>query len=405
MFSFASITDLINYIQAVCDRDNCLHDMSVTGEISGFKKYPSGHCYFSLKDSESTISCVMFGFYASNLDFQPADGLKVVVRCKAGIYGSSGKFQLYCSSMTQLGKGDLREQYKKLYAKLDSEGLFSPDYKKQIPILPKKIGVITSIAGAVIHDIITTLNSRNPYYDLVIYPSSVQGQTAPAEIIAGIDFFENSSDINIDVLIIARGGGSYEDLYCFNDEALARRIFACRIPVISAVGHETDFTICDYVSDLRVPTPTAAAEVVLPRFDNLQYTIASLRNELDNSVYNYVSSQKNRLFALKNHKALSGPEYRVKLEFSKLDGLMKNLVYLMNTKINSEQQVLDSIMTKLDLTSPLNVIRRGYSITYDSEGNIVSSGKDIKVNDKVVIQLNDSKITATVNDVSIKGEE
>lgn len=404
MFSFSSVTELIKYIQAVCDNDSRLKDMSVTGEISGFKKYPSGHCYFSLKDNESTISCVMFGFYANNLNFVPKDGLKVQVSCNAGIYGPNGKFQIYCKSMTELGKGDLREQFKALFEKLNKEGLFSPNYKKPIPSMPRKIGVITSSSGAVIHDIIRTLSRRNPFFDLVLYPSAVQGNQAPKEIISGIDFFETSNEINVDVLIIARGGGSFEDLYCFNDEDLARRIFECSIPIISAVGHEVDYTICDYVSDLRVATPTAAAEVVLPKFDDLEYTLSSIRNDLDNAIFGYINSQKNRLNSLKNHKALSGPEYQIRNEFSRLNEFTSRLNFIMDNRIKNENLVLKSLMERIDLTSPLKILQRGYSITYDSDGNTINSSKSLNLNDVITVQLSDSKVLATVNEILDKGE-
>lgn len=405
MYKFSTITDLINYIQSVCDNDSALSSMSVTGEISGFKKYPNGHCYFSLKDKTSTISCVMFSFYANQLSFEPKDGIKVSVSCKAGIYGSSGKFQLYCQSMKEIGKGDLHEQYKALFNKLNNEGLFDPAIKKPIPSMPRKIGVITSASGAVIHDIITTLDGRNPYFDLTLYPAAIQGNNAPTEIISGIDYFENTDLIDIDVLIIARGGGSFEDLFCFNDEALARRIYRCNIPVISAVGHEVDYTICDYVADMRVATPTAAAEVVLPRFDDLQFTLSSLQNELDNAIYMYMLSQKNRLVALKNHRSLSGPEYRVKQELTKISDMTTRLDLIFNQRLTREKLKLNSLIDKIDLTSPLKILSRGYSITYDSNGNTVKSGNDISVNDTIEVQLNDAKAVAIVKSIEFKGEE
>lgn len=403
MFAFQSVTELIKYIQTVCDNDSGLNNMSVVGEISGFKKYPSGHCYFTLKDSESVISCVMFAFYLNSLSFTPTEGMKVEMKCKAGIYASNGKFQLYVQGMKELGKGDLREQYNILYKKLSSEGLFDPSKKKSIPVMPRKIGVITSSSGAVVHDIINTLRRRNPFFDLTLFPSAVQGSQAPIDIIAGLDYFESIDD-SVDVIIICRGGGSFEDLYCFNDERLARRIAVCEIPVISAVGHEVDYTICDFVSDYRVPTPTAAAEVVLPKFYDLQYNLMALQNDLDLAIRNYLKGQKIRLNSLNNHKALSGPEYQIKNEMSRLSNCQIQLDNLIKERLMKEDYRLKSIVDRIDLTSPLKILSRGYSITYDKLGKTVKSGDQLETGDSIVIKLSDSEVEAKVISVNKEGD-
>ena len=403
MFSFTSVTEFITYLQAVFDNDERLSNMSVTGEISGFKRYPSGHCYFSLKDQESTVSCVMFNWYANSLDFKPEDGLTVNIVCNAGIYGQNGKFQLYCKHMTKLGKGDLRENYRLLFKKLSEEGLFDASHKVSIPVMPRKIGVITSSQGAVIHDIIRTLKRRNPFFDLKIFPSAVQGEQAPIDIMNGIRFFESEED-KVDVIIIARGGGSFEDLFCFNDESLARAIYAAGIPIISAVGHEVDYTICDYVADLRVPTPTAAAEVVLPKYEDLEYRIMSLRNDLDNAAYGYLNAQRNRLDALRNHKALSGPEYRIKAEKERLAALNDRAGILMRAIYDKERARLDSLMDKVELTSPLNVLRRGYSITFGPDDKPVLKSSDLSKGDKITIRLADGTVTAAVEEIRDRKE-
>ena len=404
MFGFSSVTELLKYVQSVFDNDDRLSNMTVTGEISGYKRYPSGHCYFSLKDKESTVNCVMFNWYANNLKFVPQDGMLVNVVCNAGVYPQNGKFQIYCTNMTKIGKGDLRESYKELFKKLSDEGLFDADHKKSIPVMPRKIGVITSSQGAVIHDIIRTLKRRNPFFDLVLYSSAVQGEDAPKEIISGLDFFEKTEE-RPDVVIIARGGGSFEDLFCFNDEALARRIYDYTIPVISGVGHEVDYTICDYVSDLRVPTPTAAAEVVLPKYDDLNYRLALLYNDLSNAVYGYLDSQKKRLDALRNHKALSGPEYQLRNEMNKISDYYERLNIFEKKIIENEKARLISDMDKIELMSPLNVLKRGYSITFDEQGKTIDNVSKVKAGDKISIRTSDAVIDATVDSVSLKGEQ
>ncbi len=404
MFGFSSVTELLKYVQSVFDNDDRLSNMTVTGEISGFKRYPSGHCYFSLKDKESTVNCVMFNWYANNLKFAPQDGLLVNIVCNAGVYAQNGKFQLYCTNMTKIGKGDLREQYKELFNKLTEEGLFDPDHKKPMPVMPRKIGVITSSQGAVIHDIIRTLKRRNPFFDLTLYSSAVQGEDAPKEIISGLDYFESVED-RPDVVIIARGGGSFEDLYCFNDEKLARRIYSYTIPVISGVGHEVDYTICDYVSDLRVPTPTAAAEVVLPKYEDLSYRLALLDNDLSNAIYGYLDSQKKRLDALRNHKALSGPEYQLKNEMDKLSSYIEKLNFCEKKIIDNERSRLLSNMEKIDIMSPLNVLKRGYSIAFDEEGKTIENISKVKTGDKISIKTADGMIGAVVDSVTLKGED
>ena len=403
MYNFESVTEFVSYFQAVLENDSRLSNMSVTGEISGFKRYPSGHCYFSLKDADNTVSCVMFGFYAKSLDFNPEDGLRVHMVCNAGFYGQSGRFQLMVKHMTKLGKGDLREQYKQLFKKLSEEGLFAPDHKKTIPIMPRRIGVISSSQGAVIHDIIRTLRRRNPFFDLTLFPAAVQGEQAPIDICRGLDYFESEND-KVDVIIIARGGGSYEDLFCFNDESLARRIYACNIPVISAVGHEVDYTICDYVSDLRVPTPTAAAEVVLPKYDDLIYRLMSLDNDLNNVMYGYIDAQRRRVDALRNHRALSGPEYRIRTEKEKLLGLTQRAELIVKSNCARERDRLLRIMDSIELTSPMSVLKRGYSIAFDKDGKPVSTGAGVKSGDSLMIKISDADIKATVESVDMRGE-
>lgn len=323
MFGFESVTDLNNYVDSVFSDNERLCSLSVDGEISGFKRYPSGHCYFSLKDSNSVVSCVMFRGSAVKLDFEPKDGQMVTLYGKAGVYSQNGKYQLYVYFVKLKGKGDLKEQFEQMFKKLSNEGLFDNAHKHKLPILPRRIGVISSGAGAVIHDIILTLKRRNPYFDLLLYPAAVQGEECATQVIEGIDFFANRQ--NVDVIIIARGGGSYEDLNGFNDEALARRIYNCDIPIISAIGHEVDYTICDYVADLRAATPTAAAELVMPKFDDINAYIQNLYFTLDSNMQHRLDNEKKRVTSLKNHRALYSPLYNVNIQRSKLEMLIKSL--------------------------------------------------------------------------------
>ena len=259
-----TVSQINKYIKLTFDKDPFLNNISISGEITNFKAHYTGHLYFTLKDDLATIKCVMFKSYASLIKFKPQDGMKVVINGQASVFERDGTYQIYCKTMTPEGLGDLYLAYEQLKAKLQKEGLFNEEYKKKIPFLPKRVGVITSRTGAVVKDIINVSTRRYDKVNLLIYPAAVQGVNVATTVINGVRTFNDLN--NVDVIIIARGGGSFEDLFGFNDEALAREIFKSKIPVISAVGHETDFTICDFVSDLRAPTPSAAAELVYPQY-------------------------------------------------------------------------------------------------------------------------------------------
>lgn len=404
MYAFGSISELNKYIADFLKNDDVLSSFSVTGEISGFKQYPSGHCYFSVKDKTSSVNCMMWSSYAMCLDFAPKDGQNVQMTCSCGYYEANGKLQLYVKHMSLLGKGDLHEEYKKMFNKLLNEGLFSDECKKPIPLLPKRIGVISSPKGAVIHDIITTLRKRNPYFDLVLYPSAVQGEFAPSEITSGIKYFNSvTGKSRVDVLIIARGGGSFEDLYCFNDEGLARAVFASDIPVISAVGHEVDYTICDYVADMRAATPTAAAEICLPRFDDVNLRIDSTINSLRNSMAGFISARKSNLTYLCNHKALEGPKFAINLEKGKVDRLISQLRNSCDKGMAERDAKLNLLINQTESLSPLKVLSRGYAIAFDGDGNSILSVGNVKSGDKIKVKVSDGQIYADV--LSTSAEE
>ena len=281
-----SVSQLNKYIKIIMDNDTFLNDINITGEITNFKAHYSGHLYFTLKDDTSTIKCVMFKGNAMYLKFKPGDGMKVVISGQVSVFERDGVYQIYCKSMIPEGVGELYIAYEQLKKKLDKEGLFDEKYKKRLPFLPNRVGVITSRTGAVIRDIINVSTRRYPNVNLLIYPASVQGVNVAKTVISGIKTFNKLN--NVDVIIIARGGGSFEDLFGFNDESLAREVFNSHIPIVSAVGHETDFTICDFVSDLRAPTPSAAAELVYPQYSDIIQKITSDKNRVMLGIGNYI---------------------------------------------------------------------------------------------------------------------
>lgn len=397
MFTFESVTQLNNYTNELLSNDPGTSSLSVTGEISNLTIYrTSGHAYFTLKDDASQVSCVMFKSYLAGLNFVPKDGMKVVLTGSCAIYSASGRFQIKAFAMAQKGKGDLAEQMKQLHRKLSAEGLFAQEHKLPIPVLPERIGVISSPAGAVIHDIINTLNRRNPYYSLLLYPAAVQGEACSREVISGIEYLSSRDDI--DVIIIARGGGSLEDLWGFNDEALARKIYDCRIPIISAVGHETDYTICDYVADLRAPTPTAAAELVISRYDELLTDLAHKKSMLNLALMNYAELQRRRLDALKDSKALYSPMVYVETLRASLENVKKDLDNSGKMLITEQRHKLKSIIDGIELLGPMNVLKRGYSYA-SKDKRAVTEVKGLKVGDDLDVIFSDGYVNVEVKDI------
>ena len=425
MFEFRSVSDLNSYAGGVLESHEVLGSVSVSGELTGLSiNRQSGHMYFSLKDSRAQVSCVMFSSYAGRLNFRPEDGIKVKIAGSCGLYAPYGKFQIKVTTMQREGTGDLMEQYMLLYSRLAEEGLFDADHKKPIPVLPRRIGVITSPTGAVIHDIINTLNRRNPHYDILLYPVNVQGEKCPGDVISGIEYFSKSR--SVDVVIIARGGGSLEELFGFNDEELARKVYACDIPIISAVGHEINNTLCDAAADLRVPTPTAAAELVIAAYDDLVNDIANRRILLNMAVKNLLSVHKRRLDNLKNHKALYSPMFYVQKQRNLLDSLSERMLFSGNrlvdreknrlindltalrtgfdSMIRSKQNELRIYIDRLDSLSPLNVLKRGYScITRDD--TVITSVKDLDIGQEIKVSMADGTVDVTVDRINMNSEE
>ena len=323
MTAVYSVSELNRYAGELLSSDQILSSVRVRGEISGCKKYPSGHIYFSLKDKDCQVNCVAFRGNAMRFLFAPDNGLSVVVTARATLYDRDGRFQLVVYDMELGGIGDLFAQYEKLKAKLEAEGLFDVSVKKPLPFLPRRIGVITSPKGAVIRDIMQILSRRYPNYDLLIYPSAVQGTPAAKSLRDGVLWFNKNQ--KVDVIIIARGGGSVEDLFCFNDEALARAVYASNIPVVSAVGHETDFTICDFVSDLRAPTPSAAAELIMPVKEELNQRILGRQELLQRLLTGKIDRARQKLSALSRSNALAKPMHRVELFSQRIDMMAQRM--------------------------------------------------------------------------------
>ncbi len=394
-----SVSQLNRYTISLLESDRVLSDISVKGEISSCKKYSSGHLYFTLKDEKASVSCVMFKGNADNLKFEPNDGVSVIARGKASLYERDGKFQLYISTLSPEGKGDLYAAFEILKEKLSTEGLFNNSHKKKIPLLPSRIGVITSPSGAVIRDIINVCSRRYPNFNLLLYPSLVQGENAAKSIIQGINTF-NEQNL-VDVIIVGRGGGSIEDLWCFNDEGLARAIFDSKIPVISAVGHETDFTICDFVADMRAPTPSAAAELVVPEKSGLLLDIDKYRNKLSSNLLNRLNYEKLRFSQINNRKIFISPEIIYEKQKQKLimnkDLIVRNIKEILKYKKDN----LSGFLYKIDSMSPMKVLQRGYSIiNIKGENNPVKSVDDVNENTNMTLTFFDGTVSCTANLVS-----
>lgn len=390
-----TVSQINKYVKMLFDKDNFLNNITVSGEITNFKAHYTGHFYFTLKDDTSTIKCVMFKSAASLVKFKPQDGMKVVITGQVSVFERDGAYQIYCRTMTKEGLGDLYLAYEQLKKKLELEGLFKPEYKKKIPFLPNRVGVITSKTGAVIRDIINVSTRRYDKVNLLVYPAAVQGVNVSSTVINGIRTFNKLN--NVDVIIIARGGGSFEDLFGFNDEALAREIFASKIPIVSAVGHETDFTICDFVSDLRAPTPSAAAELVYPRYIDIINRIVLSKKRNLNAIKNYIDRRKQYVERLKASKLEKVPLDMINKYRMTIDSYIKDGYNTLNLKVEKYRAKMVQAITKIDALSPLKTLTRGYCVAENEQRQVIKSVKDAKKDDKLNIILNDGKINVMVN--------
>ncbi|MGI6327196.1 MAG: exodeoxyribonuclease VII large subunit [Saccharofermentanales bacterium] len=393
-----SVAQLNRYVATLLERDGNLNPVLVRGEISGFKSYASGHLYFTLKDDEAAVSCVMFKGYAGRLQFRPADGLKVIVTAKASIYDRDGRFQLYVQSMSADGVGDLYLAFEQLKSKLETEGLFDPEHKKQLPLLPRLIGVVTSPSGAVIRDILQVLTRRFPNFRLQLIPVAVQGEGAAAAIAAAIDRFNELGQA--DVLIVGRGGGSLEDLWAFNEEIVARAVYRSKIPVISAVGHETDFTICDFVADVRASTPSVAAELAVPVKSEQENLILQAQIRLRQALSRRLERQRLRLDHLLVNRVLRRPLEITDRRRLDVDRLVQRLVTVTQTNVRQAERRFSILAGKLDALSPLKVLARGYGVvTRAADNSVLLSTALVKPGENIEVWLRDGIINCDVRQV------
>lgn len=392
-----TVTQLTKYIKQMFSFDNLLSNVCVSGEISNFKLHSSGHMYFTLKDDQSVIKCVMFKTQNRRLHFKPEDGLKVIIRGYVSIYEAGGSYQLYPEFMEPDGLGDLYLAFEQLKQKLEKEGLFSMEHKKSLPFAPGRIGVITSPTGAVIRDIMNVLFRRYPNVVLKIFPVMVQGEGAGKQISKALDMINNAKAA--DVIILARGGGSLEELWPFNEEIVARSIFKSEIPVISAVGHETDFSISDFVADLRAPTPSAAAELVVPEKDALKKYIMDLRLRLKRALVGKIQRERQLLVQLSKSPSLRHPLDKINQLRIELEQLNKQMENAMERRLESAAGRLSVVSGKMDALSPLKVLARGYSITRSSNDEIIKSVLGVNTGDLIETTLTDGSLMCSVMEV------
>mgnify|MGYP002522092784 CR=1 FL=1 len=388
-----NVSEVTRYIKMMFQRERAFSQLSVRGELSNFKCYASGHCYFTLKDANSCIKCVMFRSRAQYLRFRPENGMQVVVTGGISVYERDGVYQLYADRMTPEGAGDLALAFEQLKAKLAAEGLFAEEHKKPLPKFPKRIGIVTSISGAVLRDIYHVSKRRWPSIQLVLKPVLVQGEEAAGQIADAIRFFNERYPV--DVLIVGRGGGSMEDLWAFNEEPVVRAIYDSEIPVISAVGHETDFTLADFASDQRAATPSQAAELAVPdRADYLRY-LENLRTQLGQQMKRALTEKRLRLDACCRSTAMKNPHLLLASRTQRLDQAVAKLESLTKSQAQAKRHALEIVLQKLDLLNPVHVLRQGYGIL-EHEGQAVSSIKEIQEGDMLTVTLKDGRFTAEV---------
>lgn len=412
---YYTVSQINAYINKKLKFDNNLKNVYVKGEISNFKTYSSGHSYFTLKDEKSQIPAVMFKGRKHSLKFQPEDGMKVIIKGKVEVFERDGKYQLYATTMTEDGIGALYVAFEQLKKKLKAEGLFDDAHKKEIPEYPRRIGVVTAQTGAAIRDIITTIKKRYPYCEVLIFSTLVQGDQAAGQIVRQI---KHAQEFDIDTLIVGRGGGSIEDLWPFNEEIVARTIYDCKIPVISAVGHEIDWTISDYVADKRAPTPTGAAMIAVPDTNEVKFKITQLNGRLNKNMKDMISQNKTKLNHISQKQILKNPESIYEIKAMILDNLVtklelaskKNIVENKNKLLKLENRNIlrnpEEILRmkrepylrnldKLNVLNPLLTLKRGYTLT-KLEGKVVSSAKEVKSGDQLDVEFDDGVINTRV---------
>ena len=391
-----SVTQINEYIRVMMDSDRLLASLAIRGEISNYKVYPSGHHYFTLKDEGGALRCVMFKGNALRLKFHPENGMKVIAMGKISVFPRDGAYQLYCTGLILDGVGDLYAAFEQLKAKLSAQGLFDPAHKKPIPAYPGTIGIITSSAGAAIHDMLRILHKRYPLVKVRLLPVRVQGVEAPDEIVAAIRYANHYR--LADLLIVGRGGGSMEDLWAFNDEKVAKAIYDSIIPVISAVGHEPDVTISDFVADLRAATPSNAAELAVPDQDALRQILDGMSSNMMAALQQKIVNARRHLKVLSESAALQSPESYLQYRKKALQLLENRLISAQVQQHNRKNQRFVALTAKLDAMSPLKVLTRGYAVATDEAGNIIRSAGAVKAGDAITIRVSDGTIHANVTE-------
>ena len=391
-----TVSELNNLIKTLIDCEPLLNNVCIRGELSNYKIYPSGHHYFTLKDSESSLRCVMFKSSASKLRFRPESGMGVTAFGRVSVFPRDGAYQLYCTDLMPEGVGDLQVAYEQLKAKLAAEGLFDPKHKKKLPPFPKRIAIITSSAGAAVHDMIRILGQRWPMTKVVLLPVRVQGVEAPPEIVGAIRYANRHKVA--DLIITGRGGGSIEDLWAFNDERVARAIYESELPVISAVGHEPDVTIADYVADVRASTPSNAAELAVPNLRDIRELLDNLSIRRTQAMHKKISTLESKLDELKKCKVLQTPMAYVDSKRAELDYMKDKFIAAADRSNSAKRREFVRLAASLDAMSPLKVLGRGYAIAADDKGQLVRSVSNIKPDDKIRLSVSDGVIKCRVEE-------
>lgn len=397
-----TVTELTNYLKRVLINDPILNNLSLKGEISNFKFHNSGHAYFSLKDINSKVKCIMFSREFSGLEFIPKDGMKVIAKGYISIYDRNGEYQLYVKELQKEGLGDLYIKYEMLKKKLQEKGYFNLEYKKKIPYLPKRIAVITSPTGAAIRDVISVIKRRNSYTDIVVFPVLVQGDRAAYQISDAIRKINNFEDIEL--IILTRGGGSIEELWAFNEEIVAESIFNSNKPIISAVGHETDFTIADFVSDLRAPTPSAAGELAVPDLGDVKNNLNLLYNNLKGNIVAQVSNYRQLLDNFNTNRLKKNIYYKINEEKMSLDYLNNNIYSIILNKLASCKKEIETLGNNLENLNPLSTLSRGYGIIFDSNKRTITDVDGVETGDVINVMLKNGRLKCSVRDIK-KGDK
>jgi exodeoxyribonuclease VII large subunit len=395
-----TVSDLTRYLRDLMESDELLQDLWVRGEVSNLSRPGSGHLYFTLKDNTSALKCVMWRNAVARLSFSLRDGQAIEVHGNLSIYEAAGQYQLYVDAIRPAGEGALFQEFLRLKAQLEAEGLFAPERKRPIPSWPRRIGIITSPTGAALRDMLNTIRRRYPLTEVVLAPTPVQGEEAPAAIVAALQALNRL--IHPDVILLARGGGSIEDLWAFNEERVARAIAASAAPVISGVGHETDFTIADFVSDLRAPTPTAAAELATPNRSELQSITLDLQNRIQRATLNRLSAWRQGFDHLRSALSLRSPARRLRSNRQRLDELQRHLSTLLDHRLALQQARLSTLDKSFAALNPLSILKRGYALVARPDGELVRSVRQVQPGDTLKIRLHDGSFPARVQEGEIK---